>query len=194
MKTIGNISTRNQLRWVVLLLAIAVILPTVCLLWFMNQAVRNERLAVRQKLTVIYQKGLETLSKRIDDLWSARIGVIEQETTVPRQPIEIFERLVNPENELSDPNICNAVIIFDRNGRLVYPITGGEDFPGEFPEEFNQAWNAEFIDGDFTRAIRLYEQFIDSTDDNYYIHYSALLGNIRCLRKSGEIEKAVTLL
>lgn len=47
-----NIDT--QLRWVILLLAIAVILPTVCLLWFMTQAVRNERLAIRQKLIDSY--------------------------------------------------------------------------------------------------------------------------------------------
>lgn len=44
----------NQLRWVILLLAIAVILPTVCLLWFMTQAVKNERLAIRQKLIDSY--------------------------------------------------------------------------------------------------------------------------------------------
>jgi signal transduction histidine kinase len=158
----------------------------------MSQAVRNQRLAVRQKLSVIYQKRMETLSKEIDNLWSARISVIEKQASVQRQPIEIFDRLVGRHSELSDPDICNAVIIFDRNGRLVYPVTGGEDFPGVFPEEFNLAWNAEFIGGDFTRAIRLYEQFIDSPDDDY-ISYSALLGKIRCLRKSGEIEKAVTL-
>ena len=46
----GQNKGTNQLRWVILLLAIAVILPTVCLLWFMTQAVKNERLAVRQKL------------------------------------------------------------------------------------------------------------------------------------------------
>ncbi|NQT03962.1 MAG: GHKL domain-containing protein [Planctomycetes bacterium] len=193
MKTIGNINTGNQLRWVVLLLAIAVILPTVCLLWFMSQAVGNERLAVRQKLTVIYQKRLEILSKRIEDLWSARIGVIEKETAVERQPIEIFDRLAGRDSGTGDPNICNAVIIYDNKGKLVYPVTGGDDYPGEFPEEFNLAWNAEFTDEDFARAIRLYEQFVDSADDGYYIHYSALLGKIRCLRKSGEIEKAVTL-
>ena len=55
----------DQLRWVVLLLAIAVILPTVCLLWFMSQAVRNERLAVRQKLSDIYKQRLEIIGKRI---------------------------------------------------------------------------------------------------------------------------------
>ncbi len=44
----------SQLRPVLLLLAIAVILPTVCLLWFMVRAVKNERLAVRQKLIDVY--------------------------------------------------------------------------------------------------------------------------------------------
>ncbi len=192
MKTIGKINTGNQLRWVVLLLAIAVILPTVCLLWFMSQAVRNQSLAIRQKLSVSYQQRLEILSNRIDDLWSARISVIEDETAVERQPIEIFDRLAGRDGGASEPNICNAVIIYDSNGKLVYPVTGGEDYPNEFSPEFNLAWSTEFTDEDFARAIRMYEQFVDSADDDY-IGYSALLGKIRCLRKSGEIEKAVTL-
>ncbi len=37
--------------WLVLfMLLAAVVVPTACVLWFMNAAVRNERLAVRQKL------------------------------------------------------------------------------------------------------------------------------------------------
>ncbi|MHC4244690.1 MAG: ATP-binding protein, partial [Planctomycetota bacterium] len=191
--TIGNISTGNQLRWVVLLLAIAIILPTVCLLWFMSQAVGNERLAVRQKLTAVYQKRLETLSKKIDDLWLARIGVIEDETAVQRQPIEIFDRLSGRNSGTNDPNICNAVIIYDRRGKLVYPVIGGDDYPDEFPEGFNLAWATEFTDENFTRAIQLYEQFVDWADDGYYLRYSALLGQIRCLRKLAEFDQAVTL-
>ncbi|MHC4737505.1 MAG: hypothetical protein ACYS9Y_01235 [Planctomycetota bacterium] len=46
----------SQLRWVILLLGVAVVLPTVCLLWFMTQAVKNERLAVRQRLMDVYQE------------------------------------------------------------------------------------------------------------------------------------------
>ena len=175
------------------MLAIAIILPTVCLLWFMSQALRNERLAVRQKLSAVYQQRLEILSKRIDDLWSARISVIEGETAVQRQPIEIFDRLSGSDSGPDEPNICNAVIIYDRNGKLVYPITGDEDYPAVFPDEFNVAWNAELVDENFTRAIQLYEQFVDSADDGYYLRYSALLGQIRCLRKSGEFDKAVNL-
>src|SRR4030042_5162642 len=56
----------NQMRWVVLLLAVAVILPTVGLLWFISQVVSNERLAVRQKLTTIYKEQLEKTLHQTD--------------------------------------------------------------------------------------------------------------------------------
>jgi hypothetical protein len=159
----------------------------------MSQAVGNQSLAIKQKLSVSYQQRLEILSNRIDDLWSARISVIEDETAVQHQPIEIFDRLTGRDNRTDDPNICNAVIIYDRMGKLVYPVTEDDDYPSEFPPEFNLAWTTEFTDENFTHAIQLYEQFIDSVDDSYYLRYSALLGQIRCLRKSGEFDQAVTL-
>ena len=56
----------NNLRQVILLLAIAVILPTVCLLWFMTQAVKNERLAIRQKLIDIYSQKAEEFITQTD--------------------------------------------------------------------------------------------------------------------------------
>jgi hypothetical protein len=49
---------KKQLRSVILLLAIAVILPTVCLLWFMTQAVKNVRFAAQQRVIDSYQKEL----------------------------------------------------------------------------------------------------------------------------------------
>jgi signal transduction histidine kinase len=193
VKTKSKISTGyNQLRWVILLLAIAVILPTVCLLWFMSQAVRNERLAVRQKLTDVYQQRLEIMSKRIDDLWSGRIGLVERETAGKRQPVEMFDLLSGRDNGTGGSKICDAIIIYDSNGKLVYPVAGDSDYTGELSEEFNEAWGVEFTEEDFPRAIRLYEQIADSPVDDY-TRYSALLGNVRCLRKLGEIEKAVAL-
>ena len=56
------------MRWVVLLLLVAVILPTVCLLWFMGQAVKNERLAVRQKLIDVYTKRAQSFFNKVPDL------------------------------------------------------------------------------------------------------------------------------
>ena len=194
MKTKGTINAGyNQLRWVVVLLAIAVILPTVCLLWFMSQAVKNERLAVRQKLTDVYQQRLDILSERVDDLWSDRVSFVEQETSVKRQPVEIFDLLAGRDNGTGGSKICDAIIIYDSNGMLLYPVAGDSDYTGELSEEFNEAWGVEFTEEDFSRAIRLYEQIADSPVVDDYTRYSALLGNVRCLRKLGEIEKAVVL-
>ncbi len=176
-----------------MLLAIAVILPTVCLLWFMTQAVKNERLAVRQKLTDIYQQRLDILSKGVDDLWSGRIGLVEQETAVKRQPVEIFDLLAGRDKEAGGSKICDAIIIYDSNGKLLYPSAGDSDYTGELSEEFNEAWGVEFTEEDFSLAIRLYEQIADSAVVDDYTRCSALLGNVRCLRKLGEIEKAVDL-
>ena len=72
----------DRMRWVVLLLAVAVILPTVCLLWFMNQAVKNEHLAVKQKLTDAFNQQLEIIRRRIDDLWTVQITELERQAAL----------------------------------------------------------------------------------------------------------------
>ena len=192
MKTKGKISAGNdQLWWVVLLLAVAVILPTVCLLWFMNQAVKNDRLAVRQKLTDIYRLRLDTLSKSVDDLWSGRIDSVRQKA-VECQGVEMFDLLTGRDNGADGLPICDAIVIYDSNGTLFYPVAGGTDYPSELPEEFNKAWAAEFIEKDFTRSMELYGQIAESNVDDY-VRFSTLMGRVRCLRKLGEIEKAAAL-
>src|SRR5436190_5888957 len=52
-----------------LLLALVVLVPSVCLLWFMNQAVQNERLAVRQKLVEAYRGHLAVAQERVESYW-----------------------------------------------------------------------------------------------------------------------------
>ena len=179
MKTVGKIAAgQNQLRWVVLLLAIAVILPTVCLLWFMSHAVKNERLAVRQKLTDVYQQRLDRLSWNVDDLWSDRIDSLGART-----PVYEAARMIGLKG-------CDAVIVYDSNDKLIYPVVGGGAYPGELPDAFNKAWHAEFIEEDFSRAIELYDQ-IAGTSEEEYIRHSALMGKVRCLKKSGDIPEAV---
>jgi signal transduction histidine kinase len=159
----------------------------------MIQAVRNERLAVRQKLTDAYQQPLDVLSKGVDGLWSARIELIEQETAAKRQPVEMFDLFSGRDIGTSGLKYGDAIIIYDSNGKLVYPAAGDGGYPGELSEEFNEAWGVEFTDEDLSLAIRLYEQIADSPVVDDYTRYSALLGNVRCLRKLGEIEKAVVL-
>jgi signal transduction histidine kinase len=181
----------NQLRWVVLLLAIAVILPTVCLLWFMSQGVRNVRLAVRQKLTDVYKQRLDRFSKKVDALWSARIDSVRARVT-EYQPVEMFSMLTDRSGGVNDSALCDAVIIYDGSGKLLYPVAADSGRSDALPEEFNKAWAAEFIEKDFAGAVGLYGQIAESGVDDY-VRYSALMGKVRCLRKSGQIEKAIAL-
>ena len=190
MKAAGKITTgSNQLRWVVLLLAVAVILPTVCLLWFMSHAVRNERLAVKQKLTDVYQQRLDNLSQRLDSLWSDRINSVGAKAA-GQGSVEIFSLFAGGGNDENGLKLCDAAIVYDSNDRLVYPVAGDKEDPSELPEEFNKAWSAEFFEEDFAQAAALYEQ-IDRTSEDVYVRCSALMGKVRCLRKSGDIEKAI---
>jgi signal transduction histidine kinase len=181
---------QNQLRWVVLLLAIAVILPTVCLLWFMSHAVRNERLAVKQKLTDVYQQRLDSLSQRLDKLWSDRINAVGAEAA-RHGAEEMFGLFVGRDDGEKGLRPYDAVIVYDSNDKLLYPVAGSKEDAGQLPDEFNKAWKAEFIEEDFAGAIGLYEQIAETSAEDY-VRNSALMGKVRCLRKSGNIEKAVS--
>jgi signal transduction histidine kinase len=157
----------------------------------MSQAVKNEHLAVKQKLTDIYQQRLDTLSKNVDNLWSDRINSVRQKEA-ECQGVEIFGMLAGRDSGSDGLYNCDAVVIYDSNGTLIYPLAGGTDYPSELPEEFNKAWAAEFIEKDFTQSMELYGKIAESNVDDY-VRFSALMGRVRCLRKLGEIEKATAL-
>src|SRR5437667_5264040 len=55
--------------WPVVLLLFAVVVPAVCLLWFMSAAMRNERFAVRQKLAEAYRSQLSGSQARLERYW-----------------------------------------------------------------------------------------------------------------------------
>jgi signal transduction histidine kinase len=110
-------SMSNQLRWVILLLAAAVILPTVCLLWFMNQAVKNERLATRQKLIDFYTLKaqfffVEAQDKGYTDLFSE---IQHKETAKAHDLFSDFA---------VDPlvNTFQGMLIYDSTAELIYPL------------------------------------------------------------------------
>jgi signal transduction histidine kinase len=157
----------------------------------MSHVVRNDRLAVRQKLTESYQQRLEELSDRTDGLWSARIDSVRQ-NAAKHQPVEMFDLLAGRGSDAGGPSLCDAVAICDGNGVPAYPVAADAEHADALPEEFNRAWGAEFIEEDFARATALYRQIADSHVDDY-VHYSALMGRVRCLRKSGDIEQAIAL-
>ena len=175
-----NSNGYGQLRWVILLLAIAVILPTVCLLWFMSQAVKNVQLAARQKLITLYEEKLATASQEKNQSWSQQFEELDK-LVDQNLPSDVFDNLFKAR--------YHSVIVYDEDGRRIYPLISADvNVPVDPAEEFRDAWRLEFAEQKLAEAIELYEEKTQSNDT--YIRLSALIGKARCLTKLGNSDQA----
>jgi len=94
---------------VLVVLLVAVLVPTACVLWFMNAAMHNERLAVRQRLTDVYRQKVQTDQNEIATFWSLR-------TSLPadRQGVQLFAAIVRS-------GIADGVVVRSEAGGVIYP-------------------------------------------------------------------------
>lgn len=171
----------GQFRWVVLLLAVAVILPTVCLLWFMNEVVKNERLVVRQKLTTVYKNRLAEVAGKVGSQWADSCRQWGRRSSVP--PYRQFVAAVVQ-------NSCEGLLIFDDTGERLYPVISTDaDTLARPSEGFRDVWEMEFIDHQYERAAELYEEWARISDDHGRL--AAYIGKSRSLAKLGRIDQAI---
>ncbi|MHC4111672.1 MAG: sensor histidine kinase [Planctomycetota bacterium] len=177
-----NRSGSSQLRWVILLLAIAVILPTVCLLWFMSQAVKNVQIVTKQRLIKVYQEKLAEAAEKACDSWKQEFSSLD-ETITSKKPFEVF-------GYLHDRLYYDGAIIYDKTGARIYPILSTDvNAITELSDIFAEAWKAEFEEEDYSKAVILYDQFTKS--DNIYIRFVAILCQSRSHAKLGRSDKLV---
>jgi signal transduction histidine kinase len=179
--TIGT--RRPSGSWLMLLLLLAVLVPSVCLLWFINQAVQNERLAVHQKLVDAYRINLTLVQDQLEAYW--RQGAIALDAEADRLPApELFARLIRA-------GVADAVICLDPAGAVAYPGPN----PTPKPEAPGAPWaEAEFLESRnpaeaATAFARLLEQ-ATSPD----LAARALQAQARCLVKAGKKDEAISLL
>jgi len=172
---------RNQLHWLVLL-ALAVGLPTVSLLWFMSRVIANERLVVQEKLRVLYRDRLVEATAKADSVFETRLDGLNA-IDPPGNPYALFNRMVLEEH-------LQGVVIWDADGGIVYPQTAaslGNDFSTR--RELAEAWNAEFARRDAAEAAELYAQLASSGDPALAL--VARTGQARCLARLGQLDKAI---
>jgi signal transduction histidine kinase len=174
----------NDFRWVILLLAGAVILPTVCLLWFMMQAVRNVQFAAQQLLIDEYSNRVNEQIKSVDKIWDERTKVFQGIPDV--NAIEYFYLLV------FDKPIADGVIVYDQSGKSEYPIIQTVFAEPNLPEEFKHAWELEFVKKDYENAAHTYFDVWRSANDDYSKR-KAHLGAVRCYWKANKIEFASSI-
>jgi hypothetical protein len=104
----------GQFRWVVLLLAVAVILPTAGLLWFMNKVVKSERLVVRQRLTTFYKGRLIEVAASVGAQWAEACRQLERKPSV--HPYRQFVAAVGQGG-------YEGLLLYDDAGQRLYPLS-----------------------------------------------------------------------
>ena len=174
----------NQRQWVTLLLAIAVILPTVCLLWFMTQAIENVRMAARQILIDEYSRQVDELSQSLDTVRDKKYNLVQ--TIADTNATDMFASLV-----LGEPAV-SGVVVYDRSGSVVYPLLNSNWTDPELPEAFEKAEKLEFVEKDYNAACWAYTELAESFNPRETsLWRKATLGTARCALQGGDREKAV---
>jgi len=95
----------------VLLLVLAVLFPTACVLWLINDAVHNQQLSVRQRLTGAYQSQMSLMRERLDATWSERAAALD----APLSAAMTFSQIVRT-------GLADSAIILNSAGQPIYPI------------------------------------------------------------------------
>jgi signal transduction histidine kinase len=171
----------TYLYWAILLLVVAVVLPTVCLLWFMGQAVKNERLAVQQKLVDIYSKRAKFFFEEAPDLYfDTEIKHLNSQANAA--PYIIF-------TAFADSSRYSGMLIYGADNKPAYPFLFS--LPIEQSDELVKPFQQE-LSGNFEYAIKQYEALASDTRTEV-VRYKAILSKARCLDKLGRKQQAIEL-
>ncbi|MFC1763930.1 sensor histidine kinase [Planctomycetota bacterium] len=189
--------SNRQFRWVITLLIGAVVLPTVCLLWFMGQALRNVDSATFLRQSEFYEETLQGLTLHNNKLWRSIADLTDEADAL--SPTDLYQTILKGRTRIVDgqtvyADCANGVLVYDAQGQLAYP----DMRPSEShlalnePQMFRVAWRLEFVVKDHNEAAREYRNAARSSDDPA-ITLRAHLGEIRCLYQAGRMNEAIAL-
>ncbi len=173
--------------WAVLLvLLLAVLVPTACVLWFMTAAMRNVRLATRQRLTEVYRERLSAARAGLEKFWSQKAVALDN---VPKAaPARVFAALVRA-------GVADSVIVYDEAGRAAYPSAAAAG-PAEPPERGPGWQEAEELEYELSQADEAADAYarIAEWASEANLKARALQAQARCLLGSGRRQEAVRIL
>jgi signal transduction histidine kinase len=170
-----------------LLLLLVVLVPTACVLWFMDAAVRNERMAVRQKLADAYRPHLDTATRRINEHWHQRANALS-EAALRLSDGQLFAELV-------ESGACDSALIYDASGRLTYPAQLQDYAAGQEAPSWHWA-NAGMLEFELGRPRTAAEAYAEIARSSVDLSTSAqaLQAQARCLNKAGDRAAAIEIL
>ncbi len=168
-----------------LVLLLAVLVPTACVLWFMNAAMKNERLAVRQKLEDMYCQELLKVAARTDEFWANRLTQAWEVSSGSAS--ETFAVLVTS-------GLVDAAIIYDQSGNVLYPAErSGAETIQQPPSEWSRAETLEYEFAKPIEAADAYAQIASEAKDAN-IEGRGLQAQMRCLIKAERNKEALKII
>ncbi len=172
--------------WAVLgVLLLGVLVPTGCVLWFMNAAMRNEHLAVRQKLIDVYNERLISLRSDLEPYWDEKVAGLDEGRGLSAP--ERFAKLVRS-------GAVESVVVYDEKGELAYPVlTYRVTDANEDASVWENARTLEYELEDPNEAATAYAKIAAVTRD-VNVKAQGLQAQARCLVKSGRKEEAIKAL
>jgi len=168
------------------MLLLVVLLPTVSLLWFMSQAMSNEGLAVRQKLSDVYRSQLLGIQQQLQRDWQARSMALGEED--PDLPASMaFAARVRAK-------LAESVVVFDASGRPAYPAPPRLS-AGDFHRPEGTWRRAETLEraGQQEAAAVLFGTIAAQTTDSNRAA-RALQAQARCLSQAEKKQDALAIL
>src|ERR1044071_4860827 len=136
----------HRLKWqtdsgrgygLMLVALLVVLVPSICLVWLMNRALQNERVAANQKLVEAYRGHLTLAQERLDRRVRSLSDEFETAFT-NMSPAQFFAR------EIASGR-ADAVICVDSAKRVVYPLSAQVKAPAP-NDQWNEAERLEFSD------------------------------------------------
>ncbi len=179
--------------WPVLLSLLVVLVPTVCVLWFMTEAVENRRLVVRRALA---DADFTVAQERLEHYWDARAAELQQSWPEGEAASAAFRRCVSQK-------LADSVVCYDADGQPVHPAPARSPPVSHTEREIDWAGveKLEHQQRDLAAAAAAYAEIAAAWGDpaekdsfNANLAARALTAQARCLAKSDRREEAIAML
>jgi two-component system, OmpR family, phosphate regulon sensor histidine kinase PhoR len=182
----NSISNTHLPKTIAIALVFGVLVPSACILWFMVEAMQNERLAAQQKIINIYQEQLNNINLLWENHWLNRVETLDQvERDVPDR--ELFSTLIHQ-------NQAASLIIHSSKQSSGYPKLNTISDPFEVKSKaLSLAKTFEFREKDYSAAIEIY-QTIAQNGENPTLRARAYQAWSRCLLKIHKPQQALEIL
>jgi signal transduction histidine kinase len=185
-------TNRDPGRWLVLLcLLIGVLAPTICVLWFMNDALTTQKELTRRRIEQAYQSDLSAqrklFSERFAGVWKDRVTVLDRQAA-DLFPAAAFDLAIRS-------GAADSVIVLTRDGAPAYPapLAPPSADPFEQRADWADARRLESSPATLAEAAAAYGR-IAAAEPDAGIAALAAQAQIRCLMRAGEKSAAARII